>query len=279
MAVSIKNEGLINPIEIDKDDFIVTGEMRWRACVLLGLETISCRVIEISKKDRFIRQMHENIHHNTMTAYDTAEGLRKTLQILHYGRNSDEGINSIMRLYGMDRRLVKDFLSLLSETKEVRQSLKENKVNTSKLFELRTRCPDVFKELVKNKLILNSKLTKESLRVMYKALQRAVNLGEIEKGKEIINYDYSGMSWMEVNKKIEDLFPDIGKMIYDSSDKRTDQIIKEIHLLMELLRKNPIASMTNHDKKMLFIQLSALMSCIKDYNLNKFDKIISLPIL
>jgi ParB family chromosome partitioning protein len=40
MAKSILTEGVINPVEIDKDGVIVTGEMRWRAAKEAGLKTI-----------------------------------------------------------------------------------------------------------------------------------------------------------------------------------------------------------------------------------------------
>src|SRR3989344_4249364 len=78
MAVSVKNEGLINPIEVDGKFVIITGERRWRAAKIAGLKTVPIGVLEnISAKDRFIRQMQENLHQDTMSAWDTAEALDK----------------------------------------------------------------------------------------------------------------------------------------------------------------------------------------------------------
>jgi ParB family chromosome partitioning protein len=66
MAKSILTEGIINPIEIDKDGVIITGEMRWRSAKEAGLTTVPVKVIDPGE-NRFRRQVIENVHHNTMT--------------------------------------------------------------------------------------------------------------------------------------------------------------------------------------------------------------------
>jgi len=38
-AFTIESQGLINPIEIDENNMIVTGEIRWRASKLAGVYT------------------------------------------------------------------------------------------------------------------------------------------------------------------------------------------------------------------------------------------------
>ena len=39
LAESYKNQGLINPIEVDKDNVIITGELRYQAAKKAGLKT------------------------------------------------------------------------------------------------------------------------------------------------------------------------------------------------------------------------------------------------
>ena len=36
LSISLKNRGLINPIEINSKGVIITGQMRWEASKLLG---------------------------------------------------------------------------------------------------------------------------------------------------------------------------------------------------------------------------------------------------
>ncbi len=49
MAQSIVTEGIINPIEVDKNFVIVTGERRWRAAKIAGLKSVRAMIIEVSK--------------------------------------------------------------------------------------------------------------------------------------------------------------------------------------------------------------------------------------
>ena len=83
LAQNIKNHGLINPVEIDSHKIIITGERRWRACKMAGLTTVRCIENDIDPKQRFVHQLSENLHHNTMTPMDTARALDKVLKELY----------------------------------------------------------------------------------------------------------------------------------------------------------------------------------------------------
>src|SRR3989338_5939330 len=77
MAKSILTAGVINPIEVDKNLVIITGERRWRAAKIAGLKMVPVRIIDISEDKRFVRQVIENIHQNTMAPLDIAMALDK----------------------------------------------------------------------------------------------------------------------------------------------------------------------------------------------------------
>jgi hypothetical protein len=51
MAESIKTRGLLQPIDITADSFIISGHRRYAACELLGRSTITCRVWDIDHTD------------------------------------------------------------------------------------------------------------------------------------------------------------------------------------------------------------------------------------
>jgi len=69
LANSIKSQGIINPVEIDEDSMIITGERRWRASKKAGLEEIQCKVYEgLDSIERLERQTIENLHHNLFTS-------------------------------------------------------------------------------------------------------------------------------------------------------------------------------------------------------------------
>src|SRR5262249_575069 len=55
--------GLLEPIVITRDDFILSGHRRHRACRLAGLTTIPCRVSEIASTDpEFLPRLCESNH-------------------------------------------------------------------------------------------------------------------------------------------------------------------------------------------------------------------------
>jgi len=88
LAQSIVTEGLINPIEVDHSNIIITGERRWRAAKIAGLTTIPVRRMELAndrRQDddrRFRRQVIENIQTGSMTAFEDAIAMAKLLGLL-----------------------------------------------------------------------------------------------------------------------------------------------------------------------------------------------------
>ncbi len=62
ISQSIVTEGVINAIEIDENNVIITGEQRWRAAKLAGLKEVPCKILKITPELRFRRQVIENLH-------------------------------------------------------------------------------------------------------------------------------------------------------------------------------------------------------------------------
>ena len=82
MAETYKNQGLIQPIEIDKDYQIITGERRWRAAKLAGLKKIPCRILEdLTEEQKLERRLIENIHHEPLTDLEKAEAIKKLIEL------------------------------------------------------------------------------------------------------------------------------------------------------------------------------------------------------
>jgi ParB family chromosome partitioning protein len=90
LAASIREQGVIQPIEVDYDPerdvyVLVHGERRWKAATMAGLETIPA-IIKPSRLDRatrLIRQLIENIQREDLNDVDRARalvGLRDQMQ-------------------------------------------------------------------------------------------------------------------------------------------------------------------------------------------------------
>jgi len=90
LARSLKTEGLIHPIEVDKDYMIIVGEMRYRAATLLGWTEIEANIYprELTPYERLRRQMSENLQQSgakgggqPMNAIDTARAWARLYEL------------------------------------------------------------------------------------------------------------------------------------------------------------------------------------------------------
>lgn len=160
MAQSMKTEGIINPIEVDEDYMIVTGEMRWRAAIMAGFIKVPVKVISTpNATNRFRRQMVENLHHNTMTAMDTAQGIERLLldrgidsqrRCKSYGKKA---VKQVAEEIGKTHQWIYDTLALLKEENpEVKAYLKTKRAKPSLLRIVRRRGLEEHQEALKLKI-------------------------------------------------------------------------------------------------------------------------------
>lgn len=147
LAESLKIEGIINPIEIDKNGMIITGECRWRAAKLAGWKNVLVIINEgsLSEYERLRRQMAENLHQSAaggaapMNAIDVANGYRRMIK-LKTGKDILPGSTSHKEMYGLMKGVpeelgvsqdtIYEYLRLLDEPKYVLEDLKKGKPRT-----------------------------------------------------------------------------------------------------------------------------------------------------
>lgn len=211
-------EGVINPIEVDENNVIITGEMRWRAAKLAGLQTIPAKILKINPEKRFIRQVIENVHHNTMSDWDTAKALEKlrkqileTSTTLHNGTNEDQGIKKLGRLIGKSPRYIIDHLEILGASETIQKAVKSGKIPYSFLRAVR-RTPDEFQKKMEDKIIRGEFKVRDS------AIEVAVALGRTpDKAKEILAIDYTPYKTpADVIVKLSKIVPRFSDIIRES---------------------------------------------------------------
>ncbi len=78
LAESLKRNGFINLIEIDKNDIILTGEIRTHAAIKANLNPIPCKLItEINESEKAERQLAENILRSELTSKEKEDFIQK----------------------------------------------------------------------------------------------------------------------------------------------------------------------------------------------------------
>ena len=120
LAASIRRHGVLQPVLVSEDGperyILVTGERRWRAAQLAGLETIPAVIRErLESADQLELALVENLQRRDLTPLEAARAfdhLRSSL-----GLSQAE----IAARVGMDRSTVANSLRLLKLPEEVRE--------------------------------------------------------------------------------------------------------------------------------------------------------------
>jgi len=90
LAESIKElGGIIDPLTVEyveKDDCfqIISGERRYRAAKMAGLETLPCIVKEVDEQQRFVMQFIANLQRENIPPLEEAAGIRHLVENLGY---------------------------------------------------------------------------------------------------------------------------------------------------------------------------------------------------
>jgi len=233
MAVSIKNKGVINPIEIDKDRMIITGEMRWRASMKAGLKTVPCKILELDNKTRYLRQMHENIHHASMNSWDVAKGLSKSKQILGI-----LGSRDLSKEFGKSHTWVLEHLRVLEATKEFQEAIKAEKLDYTKLRPYR-RIPDEYKDWAKKNLLMNMAVSRGSFDIIVVRVLTAKEHNETNVIKKIVGTDWSGKTILQTAELLNKIYPP-ERQVIDDAQAVAKLIQTKVVELTELLEMYPL---------------------------------------
>lgn len=81
LSESIAQLGLLNPITVDKDYNLIAGLNRLEACKLLGWESVTCNVVELSGLHSKLAEIDENIVRDDLTVLEGANWLRDRKKI------------------------------------------------------------------------------------------------------------------------------------------------------------------------------------------------------
>jgi hypothetical protein len=126
MAQTFKTQGVINPVEVDENNILITGEMRSRSAKKAGLERIPIiRLKGLDKDERRERQVVENLHHHTLKDIELENAVYEMYLSGRYGKperksgGKDGGTGTITKLAETIGYSV-GYISQIIEAKEFR---------------------------------------------------------------------------------------------------------------------------------------------------------------
>ena len=123
LASSISQLGIIQPITVKKGDggkyIIISGERRWRASQMVGLETLPAYIREADDENLHAMALVENIQRQDLNAIEIALSMQRLID--ECGLTQEAMAEKV----GKKRSTVSNYMRLLNLPNEVQLALKE----------------------------------------------------------------------------------------------------------------------------------------------------------
>ena len=123
LATSIAELGVIQPITLKRRDdgkyIIISGERRWRASQIAGLEVLPAYIRDVEDEDLHAMALVENIQRENLNAIEIALGMQRLVE--ECGLTQE----AMAQKVGKKRSTVSNYMRLLSLPSEVQLALKE----------------------------------------------------------------------------------------------------------------------------------------------------------
>jgi len=129
LAESIKElDGIIDPLTVEYDDQddifrIISGERRYRAAKMVGLEKLPCIVKEIDDQKRFLIQLIANLQREDIPPLEEAAGIQYLVE--NYGYSQTK----IAKLLNKSRSYVSQILGLDRLSEPAREIVQTSKLS------------------------------------------------------------------------------------------------------------------------------------------------------
>ena len=123
LADSIRQLGVIQPITVKKAEdgkyIIISGERRWRASQIVGLENLPAYIREANDENLHAMALVENIQRQDLNAIEIALGMQRLIE--ECGLTQEAMADKV----GKKRSTVSNYMRLLNLPNEVQLALKE----------------------------------------------------------------------------------------------------------------------------------------------------------
>jgi ParB family chromosome partitioning protein len=127
LADSIRAEGLLQPIvvrPVGERYQLIAGERRLRACQLMGLKTIACRILKVSNASSAVLALIENLQREGLNPIDESMGYASLM------RDFDLTQEAVAERMGKNRSTIANALRLLQLDREIQAYLAKNLIST-----------------------------------------------------------------------------------------------------------------------------------------------------
>jgi len=133
LSDSIRSVGLLNPItvrQVGEKYELVAGFRRMKACEIIGLPSVPCRITPANEELSELQRAHENIFREDVNPIDEAEYFRKLMNKYQWS------FSDLALAVKKSVSYVSDRIALLEGDPEVLEAVRDKKIGTSIAREL-----------------------------------------------------------------------------------------------------------------------------------------------
>lgn len=128
LASSIRQLGVIQPITVRKRNsegkyLIISGERRWRAAQMAGLQSLPAYVREVDDENLHAMALVENIQRQDLNAIEIALGMQRLIEECNLTQDA------LSEKVGKKRSTISNYMRLLKLPSEVQLALKEGLIS------------------------------------------------------------------------------------------------------------------------------------------------------
>lgn len=235
LAKSIKVHGLIQPITVrsmgDSKYQLISGERRWRASRMAGLNEIPAYVRVANDQEMLEMALIENIQRSDLNAVEIA---------ISYQRLMDEcnlTHEALSERVGKNRSTVTNYVRLLKLPPEIQNSVKSGELSMGHARSI-AGLEDIVRQLQFYKKAINEHLSVRQLEQMVKDNNQNKDRGEVK------NQTTPEIQNAEINRIVKDLSKIIGVKINIKRDQKGKGVLqipfssdKEFNSIYDLLKE------------------------------------------
>ena len=186
MAISIKNQGVIQPViikekkDIKNEYYLIAGERRWRASQIAKIHQIPAIIRNDLKEEKVAElSLIENIQRSELNSLEEAEGYQ--ILIKKYNYTQEE----ISKSVGKSRSYIANISRLLSLSELAKNYLLQKKLSVGQLRPLigQEGCDNLLEMIYKKNLNARQveKLIKEKQKKNSKSFEKQLDILQLEK--------------------------------------------------------------------------------------------------
>lgn len=216
---NIKENGLLQPIIVDKNNFIISGERRYRAYKELGNTEIDCIVKDVNELDRLLIQVSENIQRDELRGYDAAKAMER-IYVLYAKQNDikeyacSNGVTWISNKLGKSKSWVSQLLTLLEEDKEVTKALESKDKMPYTYILAANAAPEQYQDALKHKLLDK---TIDGIATI-KKVANALKSSNTKQAENLMLVNYTILEPSEISETIHTIMSDKTIKVSDDSE-------------------------------------------------------------